>query len=111
MKHQVAPMLRGLTPALACTLGALTFTPVAAATVDAVRQRGVLVCGVSQGLFGFSERKGDDTWSGFDVDICRAIAAAVLGDSAKVTFVPWPAPQPRPAPPAMLPVAPRPNLN
>ena len=88
MKHRVAPMLRGLAPALACLLGALTFTPAAAATVDAVRQRGVLVCGVSQGLFGFSERKADDTWSGFDVDICRAIAAAVLGDSAKVTFVP-----------------------
>ena len=88
MKHRVAPMLRGLAPALACVLGALTFTPAAAATVDAVRQRGVLVCGVSQGLFGFSERKADDTWSGFDVDICRAIAAAVLGDSAKVTFVP-----------------------
>ena len=88
MKHRVAPMLRGLAPALACVLAALTFTPAAAATVDAVRQRGVLVCGVSQGLFGFSERKADDTWSGFDVDICRAIAAAVLGDSAKVTFVP-----------------------
>ena len=88
MKHRVAPMLSGLAPALACLLGALTFTPAAAGTVDAVRQRGVLVCGVSQGLFGFSERKADDTWSGFDVDICRAIAAAVLGDSAKVTFVP-----------------------
>ena len=50
MKHRVAPMLRGLAPALACLLGALTFTPAAAATVDAVRQRGVLVCGV-HGLY------------------------------------------------------------
>ena len=60
----------------------------AAATVDAVRQRGALICGVSQGLFGFSERKADGTWAGFDVDICRAIAAAVLTDPAKVIFVP-----------------------
>ena len=73
MKRRVAPMLSGLAPALACLLGALTFTPAAAGTVDAVRQRGVLVCGVSQGLFGFSERKADDTWSGFDVNICARL--------------------------------------
>jgi general L-amino acid transport system substrate-binding protein len=74
-------MLRGLPAALACVVGALPFTPAAAAaTLDASRQRGALICGVSQGLFGFSERKADNGWSGFDVDICRAIAAAVLSD-------------------------------
>jgi general L-amino acid transport system substrate-binding protein len=88
MKYDFTPSLRGLATALACAAGALTFTPATAATVDAVRQRGALVCGVSQGLFGFSERKADGAWAGFDVDICRAIAAAVLGDPAKVTFVP-----------------------
>ena len=49
---------------------------------------GELICGVSQGLFGFSERKADGTWTGFDVDVCRAIAAAVLADPAKVSFLP-----------------------
>jgi general L-amino acid transport system substrate-binding protein len=87
MKYQIPSMPRGLALALACVVGALSFTP-AAATVDAVRQRGALICGVSQGLFGFSERKADETWAGFDVDICRAIAAAVLNDPAKVIFVP-----------------------
>src|SRR4051812_9395848 len=88
MKYRMGSMLRDLAPALACAVGALTFTPAAAATIDSVRQRGMLVCGVSQGLFGFSERKPDDTWSGFDVDICRAIAVVVLSDPTKVTLVP-----------------------
>src|SRR3954468_8213089 len=91
MKYRMASMLRDLAPALAGAVAALTFTPAAAATIDSVRQRGMLVCGVSQGLFGFSERKPDDTWSGFDVDICRAIAAVVLSAPPKVAFVPLPA--------------------
>ena len=81
-------ILGGLAAAFACVVGALSPTPAAAATVDSVRQRGELICGVSQGLFGFSERKADGTWTGFDVDVCRAIAAAVLADPAKVSFVP-----------------------
>ena len=59
-----------------------------AATLDDVRQRGTLDCGVSQGLAGFSEQDAQGAWSGFDVDFCRAVAAAVLGDAAKVSFVP-----------------------
>jgi general L-amino acid transport system substrate-binding protein len=81
-------ILGGLAGAFACAVGALSPTPAAAATVDSVRQRGELICGVSQGLFGFSERKADGTWTGFDVDVCRAIAAAVLADPAKVSFLP-----------------------
>ena len=81
-------ILGGLAVALACVVGALSPTPTAAATLDSVRQRGELICGVSQGLFGFSERKADGTWTGFDVDVCRAIAAAVLADPAKVSFLP-----------------------
>jgi general L-amino acid transport system substrate-binding protein len=81
-------ILGGLAVALACLVGALSPTPTAAATLDSVRQRGELICGVSQGLFGFSERKADGTWTGFDVDVCRAIAAAVLADPAKVSFLP-----------------------
>jgi general L-amino acid transport system substrate-binding protein len=81
-------ILGGLAGAFACVVGALSPAPAAAATVDSVRQRGELICGVSQGLFGFSERKADGTWTGFDVDVCRAIAAAVLADPAKVSFLP-----------------------
>jgi general L-amino acid transport system substrate-binding protein len=57
-------------------------------TLEQIRQRGTLNCGVSQGLIGFSMRSADGQWSGFDVDFCKAVAAAVLGDPAKVTYVP-----------------------
>jgi general L-amino acid transport system substrate-binding protein len=59
-----------------------------AGTLEDVRQRGSLTCGVSQGLFGFSEQAGNGQWSGFDVDFCRAVAGAIFGDATKVTFVP-----------------------
>ena len=59
-----------------------------AATLDDVRARGKLVCGVSDGLPGFSARSPDGAWSGFDVDVCRAIAAAALGDPNAVDYVP-----------------------
>src|SRR5215204_3836935 len=58
-----------------------------AATLDDVKARGELVCGVSQGLLGFSAEEGG-AWFGFDVDFCRAVAAAVFGDPQKVRFVP-----------------------
>ena len=59
-----------------------------AGTLDAVRQRGTLLCGVNPGLAGFAARDANGVWSGFDVDFCRAVAAAALGDAAKVAFVP-----------------------
>jgi general L-amino acid transport system substrate-binding protein len=59
-----------------------------AQTLNAVKERGTLNCGVSQGLLGFSSMDDKGTWTGFDVDICRAVAAAIFGDPAKVTFVP-----------------------
>jgi general L-amino acid transport system substrate-binding protein len=62
--------------------------PALAGTLDDVKQRGTLSCGVSNGLGGFSERSSDGKWSGFDVDICRAIAAAIFNDPNKVTFTP-----------------------
>jgi general L-amino acid transport system substrate-binding protein len=58
-----------------------------AQTLKAVKDRGTLNCGVSQGIFGFSSMDDKNAWSGFDVDICRALAAAIFGDPAKVTFV------------------------
>src|SRR5260370_13433237 len=59
-----------------------------AQTLKAVKDRGSLICGVSQGLPGFSNPDDKGTWTGFDVDFCRAVAAAVLGDATKVKFTP-----------------------
>jgi len=69
----------------ACTpAGGATHT----ATLDQVRARGFLRCGVSTGVAGFSALDGAGVWHGLDVDVCRAIAAAVFGDSAKVRYTP-----------------------
>lgn len=62
--------------------------PAGAQTLKAVKERGTLNCGVSQGLLGFSSMDEKNAWTGFDVDICRAVAAAIFGDPAKVTFTP-----------------------
>jgi general L-amino acid transport system substrate-binding protein len=61
---------------------------VQAQTLKTVQDRGALNCGVSQGLTGFSIADDKGVWSGFDVDFCRAVAAAVFGDPTKVHFVP-----------------------
>ena len=59
-----------------------------AQTLKAVKDRGSLICGVSQGLTGFSNPDDKGNWTGFDVDFCRALAAAILGDASKVKFTP-----------------------
>ena len=70
-------------------VGALTALPAhAGKTLDAIKQRGQVICGVNTGLAGFSAADSQGNWSGLDVDVCRAIAAAVLGDGTKVRFVP-----------------------
>jgi general L-amino acid transport system substrate-binding protein len=56
--------------------------------LDAVNARGLLRCGVSEGIAGFSEKDAAGRWMGLDADFCRAVAAAVLGDPDKVQFVP-----------------------
>jgi general L-amino acid transport system substrate-binding protein len=66
-------------------LGALTVTGLvggaaAAATLDDVKARGQLNCGVNTGLVGFAAPDANGVWEGFDVAVCRAVAAAVLGD-------------------------------
>ena len=60
----------------------------AAGTLDTVRARGQLVCGVNTGLAGFSLPDSQGVWRGLDADYCRAVAAATLGDPTKVRFVP-----------------------
>jgi general L-amino acid transport system substrate-binding protein len=57
-------------------------------TIDAIKQRDQVVCGVNTGLAGFSAADSQGNWIGLDVDICKAIAAAVLGDPKKVKWVP-----------------------
>ncbi|MDZ7654118.1 MAG: amino acid ABC transporter substrate-binding protein [Burkholderiaceae bacterium] len=70
-------------------VGALTALPAQAGkTLDEIKKRGQVVCGVNTGLAGFSAADSQGNWSGLDVDICRAIAAAVLGDGTKVKWVP-----------------------
>jgi general L-amino acid transport system substrate-binding protein len=56
--------------------------------LKAVKNRGAINCGVSEGLYGFSARDKDGNWSGFDVDLCRAIAAAIFNDASKVNYTP-----------------------
>lgn len=59
-----------------------------ASTLDTVKQRGEVRCGVSQGVLGFSSPNDKGEWSGFDIDFCRAVSAAVLGNPDKVKYVP-----------------------
>lgn len=85
--------LRPLAFAAGGLLACLAGSPASAGTLDTVKQRGMLECGVSEGLSGFSDKDAQGRWSGFDVDFCRAVAAAVLGDPAKVNFTPLSAAQ------------------
>jgi general L-amino acid transport system substrate-binding protein len=74
---------------VAAAIGTLAALPAQAGkTLDAIKQRGQVVCGVNTGLAGFSQADSNGNWSGLDVDICRAVAAAVLGDGSKVKWVP-----------------------
>ena len=63
-------------------------TAASAQTLKVVKDRGSLICGVSQGLSGFSNPDDKGNWTGLDVDFCRALAAAILGDASKVKFTP-----------------------
>jgi general L-amino acid transport system substrate-binding protein len=57
-------------------------------TLKAVKARGQLICGANVGLTGFAAPDANGNYQGFDVALCKAIAAAVLGDASKVKFVP-----------------------
>jgi general L-amino acid transport system substrate-binding protein len=80
-------------PAAAGTEGAPEGAPAAGETLQAVQDRGTLICGVNDAVpgFGFTDEEGN--FSGFDIDYCRVIAAAVLGDSEAVEFRPLTAEQ------------------
>ena len=62
----------------------VTSAPAGAGTLDDVRARGKLNCIINTGLAGFAAPDDKGNWTGFDVDFCKAVAAAVLGDATKV---------------------------
>jgi general L-amino acid transport system substrate-binding protein len=72
----------------ALTIAGLAAGAAAAGTLDDVKARGTLNCGVTTGLVGFAAPDANGVWEGFDVGLCRALAAAVLGDPMAVEFVP-----------------------
>lgn len=74
---------------IATAIGTLTALPAhAGKTLDSIKSRGQVVCGVNTSLAGFGAADSAGKWTGLDVDVCRAVAAAVLGDAEKVKYVP-----------------------
>ena len=80
--------IRTLAAATAALLATFVTPAHAGKTLDAIKSKGQLACGVSTGVIGFSAADSQGQWRGLDVDVCRAIAAAVLGDPNKVRWVP-----------------------
>ncbi len=72
---------------IATGIVAASLSGASAGTLDTVKQRGTLVCGVSAGFAGFSAPDSQGNYKGLDVDYCRALAAGVLGDAGKVRYV------------------------
>ena len=78
---------------LALFVALLSAPAFAQSTLDAVRSKGYVQCGVNTGLAGFSQPDSRGVWKGIDVDYCRAVAAAVFGDASKVRYTPLTAQQ------------------
>ena len=78
---------------VAATLIGAAGTAQAGKDLDAIKARGQLICGVSTGVAGFAAADSQGKWTGIDVDVCRAVAAAIFGDSEKVKYVPTTAQQ------------------
>ena len=85
--------MKKLTAAMVAVAGVALAASASAATLDDVKAKGHIQCGVSQGLPGFSNADDSGNWTGLDVDMCRAVAAAVFGDSKAVKFTPLSAKQ------------------
>ncbi|HRH73394.1 MAG TPA: amino acid ABC transporter substrate-binding protein [Zoogloea sp.] len=77
-----------LAGALVLALLTASAPALAGKTLDAIKAKGQIACGVSTGVIGFSAADSQGQWKGLDVDVCKAIAAAVLGDPNKVRWVP-----------------------
>ena len=78
--------MKGLVVGITAVAAVATTGVASANTLDTVKQRGSVICGVSDGLPGFSMPDERANWTGIDVDTCRAIAAAVFGDPDKIQF-------------------------
>lgn len=89
--------LKLLTAALGLTVAWVAVGGASAATLDDVKARGTLRCGVNTGLPGFASQNDTGQWQGLDIDYCKAVAAAVFGDVTKVQYVPLSAVQRFPA--------------
>jgi general L-amino acid transport system substrate-binding protein len=83
MKKAIASIAFGLVAASVVATGAS-----AQATLQSVKQKGTLTCGSNTGLAGFGVPDAQGNWTGFDVEFCRAISAAIFDDPAKVRFIP-----------------------
>ncbi len=81
-------MKKIILPIAAGALLGLSVTASSAATLDDVKAKGFVQCGVSQGLPGFSNPDSSGAWSGIDVDYCRAVAAAIFGSADAAKFTP-----------------------
>src|SRR4029450_7733854 len=77
-----------LTASLAVSFSLCASVADAGPRLDAIKARGTLTCGLGDNVAGFSRLDAGKNWSGFDVDLCRAMAAAILGDPAKAAFKP-----------------------
>jgi general L-amino acid transport system substrate-binding protein len=77
-----------LSLAAAAVVGLSTTAFAQAKTLDAIKARGTINCGVSTGLAGFAQPDDKGAWNGLDVEFCRGLAAAVIGDASKVVFKP-----------------------
>ena len=80
--------MKKLSIMIAGVAGLLAASAAQAGTLEDVRAKGFVQCGVSQGVPGFSNPDDNGNWSGIDVDVCRAVAAAVFGDAQAVKFSP-----------------------
>ncbi len=74
--------------ALVCAILSIAVVSAQAGTLEDVKKKGILTCGISEGVPGFSIPDSTGKWVGFDVDMSRAVAAAVLNDASKVKYVP-----------------------
>ena len=83
-------MMKRTMAATAAVIGLAGFAGAAHAgpDLDAIKARGHIICGVTTGLAGFALADSQGKWKGLDVDLCRAVAAAVFGDAGKVRYTP-----------------------
>src|SRR5579871_6932402 len=86
MKRAIA--MSGMTILMAAAAVGFSCAASSAQTLKAVKDRGSVICGVSQGIPGFSSPDSSGNWTGLDVDLCRALAAAIFNDASKVKFTP-----------------------